>query len=183
LGDRRFWSDNDYLTSSLLNKKILEIKNQDLTTYKDIEYKVDKYTYKVNKSLDFTFYSSLREAAGVFYRNTKKLIRGSLKKDSYQYLGWLPSAFRRVSNFKLVQKIGKTSDELDGYDIAYFALHLEPEVSTLDLTPEFNNSMEIISNISKTLPSKCVLVVKEHIQSYGVRPKHITYFVYLFIVC
>ena len=58
LGDRRFWSDDNFLTSSLLLKSINHIKNQDLSNYKDIEYKVDKYTEKVNKEYIFINLSS-----------------------------------------------------------------------------------------------------------------------------
>ena len=40
---------------------------------------------------------------------------------------------------------------------------------TVSLKADLAARMEIISNISKSLPSKCVLVVKEHVHSYGVR--------------
>lgn len=171
LGDRRFWSDDNYITSSILIKSINEIKNQDLTNYKDVEYKVDKYTKKANTNFKMNYTASCKEFLKIFYKNTKSLIRRNFKRDSYGYLGWAPPAFRRVNNYKFVKKIAKQPKDLINYDIIYLTLHLEPEVSTLAFTPEFNNSMEIISIISKCIPTSSVLVVKEHIHSFGVRSK------------
>ncbi len=171
LGDRRFWSDDNYITSSILIENIKKIKSQDLSNYKEIDYKVDKFTKKANTNLKFNYISSFKEFLKIFYKNTKSLIRRNYKKDSYGYLGWAKPAFRRVNNYRFIKKIGKKPKDLKKYDIVYLTLHLEPEVSTLAFTPEFNNSMEIIANISKCIPTSSVLVVKEHIHSYGVRSK------------
>ena len=53
--------------------------------------------------------------------------------------------------------------------ICFFPLHLEPEVALLNFSPEFNNSMEAITWISKSLPADTLLVIKEQVYSFGVR--------------
>ena len=50
-------------------------------------------------------------------------------------------------------------------------LHLEPEIALLALSPEFNNSMEMIAWISKSLPADALVVVKEQPFSFGVRSR------------
>ena len=39
---------------------------------------------------------------------------------------------------------------------------MEPEVSLLQVSPEFNNSYEVICWVSKSLPADTMLVVKEN---------------------
>jgi hypothetical protein len=49
---------------------------------------------------------------------------------------------------------------------------MEPELSILSFSPEFNNSMELIAWVSKSLPADTLIVVKEQPFSYGIRSKH-----------
>ena len=51
----------------------------------------------------------------------------------------------------------------------YFPLHVDPESSTMILTPMLSNQLNMIDLISKSLPSDMVLVVKEHIPMIGRR--------------
>ena len=44
----------------------------------------------------------------------------------------------------------------------YFPLHLQPERSTLILSPFYTNQLEVIRNIAKSLPVEYKLYVKEH---------------------
>ncbi len=54
----------------------------------------------------------------------------------------------------------------------YFPLHVDPEASTMVLSPYFTNQLAIIENIAKSLPADYSLVVKEHIPMIGFRPKN-----------
>ena len=51
----------------------------------------------------------------------------------------------------------------------YMPLHLEPEMALQNFSPEFNNQLEMIYWISKSLPSNYFIVVKEHPEMYGLR--------------
>ena len=51
----------------------------------------------------------------------------------------------------------------------YYPLHVEPESSTMVISPFLNNQLYIIEMISRSLPPKHKLVVKEHIPMLGKR--------------
>ena len=55
------------------------------------------------------------------------------------------------------------------YKLVYFPLHLEPEQSLLNLSPEFGNITEAIHLISKNLPCNYILVLKEQPFCFAVR--------------
>jgi len=57
------------------------------------------------------------------------------------------------------------------YDEKYvfFPLHVQPEASTLIWAPFFLNQIEIVNNISKSVPIDCLVYVKEHPANIGRR--------------
>jgi hypothetical protein len=169
-GDRKFWSDDDFITSKSLIKNVKENLKLNLNEYIIPEYQIDPYTNKAN-SLNFNYYSSIKEGYKTIWNELKKWLRWLQKKDSYRFLGWLPSSFRRVGNYKFVDKVSVKPNDVKGNRIIYMTLHLEPEVSMLFFSPEFSNSMEAISMISKSMPADTLLIVKEHPHSYGVRSR------------
>lgn len=48
-----------------------------------------------------------------------------------------------------------------------YPLHLQPEASTLVLSPHYTNQLEVIRSIAKELPADHLLYVKEHPSAYG----------------
>jgi hypothetical protein len=170
-GDRKFWSDDDYITGSKFINRIKENIEVEIDGQQVREYEIDPYTDKANSSLKFNYLGSIREGSRTVFNDTKNWIRWIQKKDSYQYLGWVPSVFRRVGNFKYVRNNSVKLSDVKKYKVIYMTLHLEPEVSMLFFSPEFSNSMEAIIWLSKSLPADTVLIVKEHPHSYGVRSR------------
>ena len=51
-------------------------------------------------------------------------------------------------------------------------MHLEPEMALQNFSPEFSNSFEMITWISKNLPTGLFLLIKEHPEMYGIRSKN-----------
>ena len=169
-GDRMFWSDDDFITGSLYIKKLQE--NLKSTKKKPVlNYCIDKAGDEINKSAKYSYKLAIKTAFKIILNDSKKIIRGNNKKYSYHYLGWLPSVFRRVSNYNYVKNNSITINDLTSYKIVFFTLHLEPEVALQSFSPEFSNSMEAITWISKSLPVNYILVVKEQVASYGVRSR------------
>ena len=62
-------------------------------------------------------------------------------------------------------------NEIPFQKYVYFPLHVDPEASTMVMSPMHTNQFAVIENLSKSLPSDHVLVVKEHIPMLGFRPK------------
>ena len=65
-------------------------------------------------------------------------------------------------------------EDLTLYDYVFFPLHTEPEKALLIDAPFYTNQIEVIRNISYSLPTGTKLIVKDHPKSYGKRP--ITYY-------
>ena len=166
-GDRMFWSDNDYITSSRYIDNLEKfLKKSQLSA---VDYMIDSDADNFNKSVKYTYKDAIKQITSIVFNDTKNWVRKKQKKNSYHYLGWIPSVLRKVSNYNYILSKSVTPDDLSGYKVVYFALHLEPEVALLNFSPEFNNSMEAIIWISKSIPADYVLVVKEQVLGYGVR--------------
>lgn len=56
-------------------------------------------------------------------------------------------------------------------DYVYFPLHLQPEATTMLLAPFYLDQLSVIENIAKSVPIGYRVVVKEHPQMLGRRPK------------
>ena len=54
--------------------------------------------------------------------------------------------------------------------IIYYPLHVDPESSTMVMSPYHTNQISIIEGIAKSIPSGALLVVKEHAPMVGKRP-------------
>jgi len=61
-------------------------------------------------------------------------------------------------------------DELKSLDYVFFPLHKEPEVTLQVYSTPYLNQIEVIRNISHSIPVGLTLVVKEHPASIGKRP-------------
>lgn len=60
--------------------------------------------------------------------------------------------------------------DLTDYNYIFFPLHTEPEKALLVDAPFFTNQIEVIRNISLSLPTNTILIVKDHPKSFGKRP-------------
>ena len=171
-GLRMFWSDDDYITSSKYIKRLNILVNENHTTNPEvIKYEIDIDADTFNKSISFSYFNAIKESLKVIFSDTQSRIRNKNKCNSYHYLGWIPSIFRSVSNWNFIIKNSKTIDDVKDFKLVFFTLHLEPEVALQSFSPEFNNSMEAITWISKSLPANYALVIKEQVLSYGVRSR------------
>lgn len=63
----------------------------------------------------------------------------------------------------------KKSSPVPDSDYLYFPLHVDPESSTMVLSPDSTDQVDIIEAIAKALPPGVLLVVKEHLPMIGFR--------------
>ena len=171
-GDRFMWSDDGYNSSSSFIKAIKDnITNSEFTDNSELSYDFipEGTTKLLNSKAKYTYRYAFKHAYYLALNEVKKILLRTKDSSGYDYFSWVPTAFNSVYNYKFLRKIGATPSMLENYKIVYFPLHLEPEQSLLNLSPEFGNIAEAIHLISKNLPCNYVLVLKEQPFCYAVR--------------
>jgi hypothetical protein len=169
-GSRYLWSDNNYLTSTELILK-LQSELETYTVETKCIYEKDSGGLKIINEVSFSLLSKFKKSLYVAYNETKKIVKGNFKKDSYIPYGWIPVAFRSWSNYNFLKKISISSNNLKNKKIIFWTMNLEPEVSLYLFSPEFSNAIEAIVWISKSININTVIVIKEHPLALGVRSK------------
>ena len=172
-GDYHLWSDDDYLNNIFLKKSILK----NLSNYNnkiDANISFHPWVYSANR-LDYFSNIKLKKILINIFKilifDLKRFIRNNYDKNSYKLFGWVMPEIRRYTNFKYVKSISLPMNQIKKKKFIYFPLHLEPEIALLWLSPEFNNSMEAITWLSKNVPADVSIIVKEQGQSFSVRSK------------
>ena len=95
-----------------------------------------------------------------------KTIRKTITQDKLRHkrFYFLRSLKTRFSTFNF--------DEFDpNLNYIYYPLHVDPEASTMVLSPFHTNQLAIIESLAKNIPPHFYLVVKEHFPMIGFRPK------------
>jgi hypothetical protein len=171
-GNRYLWSDNDYQTSTPYIERVKYYLSSNISidqSESNINYAPHNMGEGRLSVRNFNYFRSIKQSIGIIYNDTKIWIRGNYAKDSYHLYGWVPSRFRAIHNYNYVNKIGVDLNDIKKYKVIYFTLHIEPEVSLLYFSPEFSNTIEAVTWLSKSIPSDVMIVLKEHPFSYGVR--------------
>jgi hypothetical protein len=174
-GHKHMWVENEYYQNKEVIKRMKGnvVSYINKNTFSSINY-VQEQTSKYNHSMiSYSYYTALKKAILRFPNELIKLFTGYFNKNQgYRFLGWYTSIFRRPYIYNYFKKYGKKLENMHGFKLVYFPLHMEPELSILSFSPEFNNSMELIAWVSKSLPADTLIVVKEQPFSYGIRSKH-----------
>jgi hypothetical protein len=175
-GDRMIWDDSGSFASEsyvdALKKYLLTIDSEDKDrSGHPMMYQPDATgRARLVRALDkFSFTSLVKHLLTYVLRRTMLFLIGRGKSNSYTFLAWAPVIIRRYFHYHRINQTGKTPSDLVSRNIYYFPLHLEPEIMLLLFSPEFNNSFEAISWVSRSLPADSILVVKEHPKSLGHR--------------
>lgn len=170
LGSRYLWSDNEFITSTGFLAAIRRNLEAGLEALPPAEGYSQEAGSKFNHAkLRFTWKRAAKECLQQAIKDCKALVRGQRKKDSYPFLGWVPYLLRRPYIYRRFLDVGIRPGDLAGRRAVYVPLHLEPEIALLAISPEFNNSMEMIAWISKAAPADVLVVVKEQPYCFGVR--------------
>ncbi len=171
-GSRLFWYDSPKYTNGRVREMLAEnlSKDSSLDCCNAPTYAMEKSAHAINSKIRFTYFQAIKEAA---YQVTRDVLRlsglRSSKMGGYKFGAWVPVIFRKVRLYRYFQTIGVTPAALSGRKIIFVPLQVEPEISLLSVSPEFNNSMEMVAWLSKAAPADCVIVVKEHLTCLGHR--------------
>ncbi len=168
-GNNFFFSDNEFNSSKELINNLTKNINKSILELKDIKYEKENLAkYRLVLKNDNLFHLISNCLISIINDIKIRLLRK--KTDfSYQFFGWTKSYITAYFNNRYIEKIKIDLKKNKELKFVYFPLHCEPEVSLLNFSPENNNSLEVISWISKSLPANYILVLKEHPISLGVR--------------
>jgi hypothetical protein len=166
LGDRFYWSDNDFNTNT---KLINEIKRKGKKIQNHEKYAQILESKKLHAKIKYTFLTIIKDVSKEIIKETKQLLKFNRRKNSYYIFGWVPVRIRKYFAYKYVTFYSKKIDFFKKKKFIYVPLHLEPEIALIGLSPEFNNTIEMITWISKNLPADYSIVVKEQPFAYGTR--------------
>tara|TARA_Y100000588_G_scaffold395054_1_gene519474 strand:+ start:1503 stop:2951 length:1449 start_codon:yes stop_codon:yes gene_type:complete len=172
LGERFIWAEDTFLTSPWLDSSIRKNLQKGIDDLQSVEsYDLEAGTKLRMEKTRFTWIQAMSDAFHQIAIEFYRVLRGTRKKDHYKFMGWVPVILRRPVAYSHFCKFGVNPSELIGKRICFIPLHLEPEITLLSVSPEFNNSLEMISWISKAAPADVTLVVKENPISFGVRSR------------
>jgi hypothetical protein len=183
LGNRYFWTENCHYQNHAYYRRISElVASADIgeRDFPAVEYQEVQATKYLDSKVDNGFLRAFKDAGLRVVRETKHRIRRGVlrsvgrplpKVPGYRYLGWLPVELRRpfMSRYMLIH--GRRPEQLEGYKLVYVPMHLEPEIALMAVSPEFNNTMELVTLLSKSLPADYMIVLKENINALGVRSR------------
>lgn len=169
--DRYIWYENVHEEKEAYRKAVRKYRNADGNGGWEIRYEqYHQYTYTAG-GLDYSYWNAFKRATLILAQQVYIRLRRAQQQDSYVFGGWIPPILRSPANYRYVLRYGVKPDQMGRYRLIYFPLHQEPESSLLNVSPEFNNSMEIIAWVCKSLPADAALVVKENPWSFGVRSR------------
>jgi hypothetical protein len=180
-GDRHFWTENSYYQNTRYFDKVRTYVDYFLrngSEEEEIEYPVFESARYLDAKIDNGYRRAVRDGLTRIYRETRHRVKRGVyaaigrplaKKPGYRYLGWLSSELRRPFSFGYMQKLGKRPEDLVKYKTVYLPMHLEPEIALMSVSPEFNNTMEMVSLLSKALPADYMIVLKENVVALGIR--------------
>jgi hypothetical protein len=106
-------------------------------------------------------------------RSGRAIAADVVRRHSHSRNSWVRNAvadLRANLAAKRAMRSGVFSDEVPAGRYAYYPLHVDPEASTMVLTPMVTNQLAVIETLAKALPVDMNLVVKEHIPMMGRRP-------------
>jgi hypothetical protein len=172
-GSLYYWATDEYANCPELNQTL--VKNvasfEKINELPEVEYEQTKFAQYFFGKINFSHFSAIRSAAYRVLRESYQMLRKTHTSfsEGYSYLSWNGPILRKPRIYNYFCKYGVSIKEMEGTRYVLFPLHMEPEASLLALSPELNNSIELITWISKNLPADMFVVVKEQPDSYGIR--------------
>ncbi|WP_020169102.1 hypothetical protein [Candidatus Pelagibacter communis] len=167
IGARYYWSDNSFNTNQDIISKVKKKFNSNIDS--KIKFEKIKESVDAHARIKYDLSSTLKSVFLQLIRELKLTILGSRKKFSYVFMGWAKFSINRYFMYKFVTKKSTKFIEIKKKKFIYVPLHLEPEIALIGLSPEFTNSIEMITWLSKSVPADFLIVVKEQPYAYGSR--------------
>lgn len=179
-----YFADDEYLRSEMMKSNYLNIKKnkfskRDLIRIKEIKNKIINFK---NKTPLIESLKGSNPGLSVFSPNVKNIfpyLIDNFNKDKNIVYTKISITKKIKANFlrfyrkkmsQIFRLYGTTSLKNLPSRNVFYAMHFQPEQSTLTQGSWYVNQIALIENISKSLPLNYSLVVKEHPWGRGVRP-------------
>lgn len=175
-----YFGNTRYLESFAMVRRYLDLRSRPLT--EEERQRAERFVgvllgYEGNKTLSYIYQKKDFEKP-VTPQRTKLLsyLRDNAAKDRnvefYKIsIGRkLRANFLRIYRLWCLQKFISTQRAEIPSDSVFFAMHFQPEASTLVNGIWYSNQIALIEMLSKALPLGYTLVVKEHPRGRGMRP-------------
>ncbi|MCS3705881.1 hypothetical protein GGP62_000856 [Salinibacter ruber] len=143
-------------------KGLYNAKSYDKIKKKNLYTNTDIVRYVINRTKGFIL-SAVRNTNSLDFWNQNSFYGQSL----LTYAFFLTIAAKRIK-YRLSNKF---REDIPDRPFIYLPLHTIPESSTLTLTTEYYEG-DIIRYVSKELPAKFIVAVKENPNMVGLRPNH-----------
>ena len=147
--------------NTCLNEKI--IYEGSLIINKDIQWR--RAIYSFVKNLPKSIVADVLKLTGLWELDPQ-LPKSSLMVNWFNTIG----KRKRISKCRsLISNKKFTEKELENNKFVFFPLNSEPEIALSVYARYYTNQIEVIRNISQSLPLDTFLVVKDHPRSWGLR--------------
>ena len=160
LNNHKF-TENELLRINNMKDKILNFKNKTPLTLKEkgLNPGMNALTPNLKNFIPYII-KNHNQDINIFYTKIDpiKKIKANLLRLYRQKLG------------KLLNVFGSKSINIIPKKSIFFAMHFQPEQSTLTQGNWYLNQVALIENISKSLPLNYTLIIKEHPWGRGIRP-------------
>lgn len=113
--------------------------------------------------------ASVKALAGTIYHLSQSLLKGENRTDRIKHHWFEASSQWRKA---LLNTKPFSLNVPDGYPFIYYPLHVDPEASTMVMSPNHTDQVNVIEALAKAAPAGMLVVVKEHAPMLGKRPRH-----------
>jgi hypothetical protein len=161
-----------FYSNELLDKEYIDKAEVFLENYRNKPVNPDYMNYshaiiKKNKLLPLSIKIAIYALALIF----KPLLLSNYR-DRISLIGFKRKAFELLEEWRKVRFDHSIFDnDIPTTKYLYYPLHVDPEASTMVMSPMHTDQLSVIEALSKSLPGDMILVVKEHLPMLGKRPK------------
>lgn len=163
---------NKYKSEDEVNRDLIDEASSYLRAYRNKPLKPSYEEYNFKNVVKNKFFKTF--SVTVIY-SILLPIKFLLPQDlsiRLSYIGLKRKIFSTFVEFrKIFVSFVDWKKTLPNQEFFYYPLHVDPEASTMVMSPLHTDQLAVIETLAKSLPPGAVLVVKEHLPMLGKRPR------------
>ena len=120
IGNRFYWSDNDFNTNKILISKLKVTKKNSTTNKSKYKYAQIIESKKLHAQIRYGIKNIFIDVTKEFIKEIKQILRNNRRKNSYYLLGWVPVRIRKYFAYKYVLRNSKNLNYFKKKKFLYF---------------------------------------------------------------